>query len=229
MKELFYSDYILQKDLDFCDFVKELRDNQQVFIIKLPEEYLVHEMKRVNRNYYDVFKPDRIDTGKTHVGFWYHYVTFAYKGFIFYMQGSDYYPFTDDNFPGRFNFTVYKRIGLTGKVQCTFANAYEGLRSIDDWLKLVNVKSVTSGSVRGSCTQPITMGVTSRCENNLKNAIRIHGGYREKSIMDQTPFLIMSETWNDDHHVIHVIADCNCDDGHRESFDFDLITNKICG
>lgn len=55
------------------------------------------------------------------------------------------------------------------------------------------------------------------------------GGYREKWILKNPHAIEKSETWNDEHKVIHII-ELNIDPyGHSDSYSIDLVTESICG
>lgn len=207
MKELFYSGIMLQKDLEFCDIMRDLEKDPHILFLSYPEKCIVH-----HRN-----------TDETHIGYEQHYVTFLYEGYIFYVQSSMYYPFTDENYPGRFNFLVYKRIGTWGKYQCTYFEKYDDFRSIHDWVscsKREHMRDIHVTRIDGS----IGVALVDRIISKVNSV----GGYREKDVLNKRPVFLRSETWNDEHKVVRVVA-TSSDDDRLASFEFDVVTNKICG
>ena len=219
MKELFYNGLNLEKDLEFCSIMRELEQDSHVLFLFSPESCLIHHMSCVLRS------PGRFDrTRETHVGYGSHYVTFAYKGFIFYIQAGTYYPFTDENHPGKFNFLVHRRLGRAQRVQCSYFEAYEGIHSISEWLEHEHPKRIPDAPMRN-----IDLAIS---EGNAKQILRyvsMHGGAREKSVASANPWFLPTETWNNDHKVVRVVSDSPDPDGHRDAFEFDVVTQMICG
>lgn len=216
MKEVFYGSIALQKDLEFCEIMRELHKNPGVLLLSEPEYAIVHEMKNVS----GVLK----NAGKQHIGYLSHYVTFFYRGFLFYVQPATYYPFTDVNHPGRFCFMSYRRVGLAEKIQCSYFEAYDSLKSIVRWADAHSARHID---------EVMSRRIDGRISEN--DAIRIRhfvgslGGERERSIIHKAPLFLSTETWNDEHRVVTVISDKSDSDGHRDSFGFDIVTNRICG
>lgn len=56
-----------------------------------------------------------------------------------------------------------------------------------------------------------------------------HGGFREKDILNNPYEITRSETWNDRHKVIDIIATVPEQDGYHAGFQIDLVTKSICG
>ena len=221
MKERFYAGFTLQKDLELVEIIEELKGNPQVIILHEPEKFLVHEMRYVNN-----MNHDRVDTGITHIGYDYHYVVFLYRGNIVSVEASMYYPFTDVNHPGKFNFVIYKRVGLYERKQVSYVFAYTGLQSIDNWLSKRPTPYIhTRVKVH---EQKLFYEITSNMQTALENAVKTKGAYRERSVFEDTPVIIPTETWNDEHKVVEVIAGTVDESGHRDSFLFDCMTGKFC-
>lgn len=223
MKELFYSGVMLQKDLEFCDIIRELKKNPQVLLLTCPEKRVIHHMECEMKGHSSVCHR----TGKAHIGYATYYVTFMYRGYIFCIQSSTHYPFTDENYPGRFNFIAYERVGMEKKLQCSYFEKYEDLASIREWISHHKKRSIRYASVLH-----IDPYIESRHTSRICEIVDRNGGFREKKILDSFPVFLKSETWNDDHKVVRVITGDESSystDGHRDSFDFDLVTNKICG
>ena len=66
-------------------------------------------------------------------------------------------------------------------------------------------------------------------EELVKDITNRKGAFREKHILRNPHYLQQSETWNDEHKVIHVIDQRIDKTGHSDSYDVDLITGDICG
>lgn len=225
MKERFYFGRTLNKDLEFCEIMKELQGNMWVYILSMPEQILVHECVCDSRCASKIH-----DTGKTHIGYESHYVTFLYRNAIFYVQASYYYPFVDDDYPGRFCFTCYQRSGLASMIQRSYPEAYEGIVSIRSWLDHRRMQKIPDVPVKR-----IDLHIGESYASRVYMAVERDGGIREKEILASSPILRKSDTWNHEHQVIHVIGGNEGSilmmdlDGHRKSFDFDIITKRICG
>lgn len=66
-------------------------------------------------------------------------------------------------------------------------------------------------------------------EKQIKNIVRNHGGYREKEIMSKPHTIEKTETWNNEHQVLNILATAPGLDGCRSGFAVDLKTMSICG
>ena len=64
----------------------------------------------------------------------FNFVTFEYIGKIWYIQASPYYPFTDENYPGKFNFTPYEKRGNNKYQQNDYPQAYNGPDSLRNFV-----------------------------------------------------------------------------------------------
>lgn len=219
MKERFYSGMELQKDLEFCKIMSELMEDPHVLLLSEPEHVIVHHKKCDSRN-----SSLSHDTNETHFGYDRHYVTFLYEGHIFYVQAAEYYPFTDENYPGRFNFIAHRRFGMTKMKQCSYYEKYQSLESIQEWLGRRCARTM-----RGAPERKISIRIGEGHAERIAGFVRYLGGVREKRIMESNPVFLESETWNDDHKVVKIISGDSVIDGYRMSFDFDLVTNRICG
>jgi hypothetical protein len=223
MKEVFYNDLTLEKDLKFCAYMQELEDNPEVIIMSHGEKALVHEMKTDPRHGYA--RP-RIDTGVTHVGFYSHWVFFYYRGKFYYVQPSDYYPFTDENHPGMFNFVPYIKGGSHHGIQSDYMHAYYGLASIDEY------KPETRRAHRplpGVDYKTMDFMIPYGAEKKIDRIVKTYGGVREKEIWEEDPVSVRSETWNREHMVLNILSPMLDESGHHNSFSVDLITGTICG
>lgn len=66
-------------------------------------------------------------------------------------------------------------------------------------------------------------------EGTVRTIVRLYGGYREHAIMAQEHTIEKSETWNEHHKVINVLAKQQQPDGYREGFAVDIVTMSIVG
>ncbi len=226
MKELFYQGMRLEEDFEMIKYLQEVQKNPEALVLEVPEEHLIHEMEYVNN-----YNHDRRDTGRTHIGYDYHYFTFFYKGFVIYVSSGMFYPFTDENYPGRYNFVLYARVDLCHKRQLTYNIAYEGLHSVDAWLGGKRrrgdfIRKIDRKDLPNQC---VHIGVCSEMQRNIKSIVEKYGGYREKNVFKQSPFLLRTGTWSNEHRVVHVVSSVAEPDGHRDSFDCDVVTGCICG
>ncbi len=218
-KKLYLAGIALQKDFEFCEILKEVENTKGVYILNKPEEHTVIEME-----YIKGFSNKRKETGKTHTGYDYHYITFLYNGLVFSINAATYYPFTDANDPGPWNFIVYQLTTPGTKTQCTYSIKYEGFNSIKEFIKTHTFKPL-----RGCNKQNINIHIHYGVEKQIKEIVNRCGGYREKEIYNSGCFFDRSETWNNEHKVINVLSILPDEDGYRAGFAVDLITSDICG
>jgi len=66
-------------------------------------------------------------------------------------------------------------------------------------------------------------------ENIIKSIVNNQGGYREKEVMANPHTYKQGGTWNNDHKVIDIVEIEADADGHRDSFQVDIVTKIICG
>ena len=220
MKKLYYAGIALNKDLEFCEIVKEIEKTPGVYILSLPEPHKIIEME-----YISPYSSERKETGKTHTGYDYHYITFLYKGLIFTINAAQYYPFTDINDPGRWNFVVYQLTTPGTKQQTSYSIKYDDFSSIEKFISTHgNIKPL-----RGTNKKNIDIYIHYGIEKQIKEIVTRHGGNREKEIYNNGCFFDRSETWNNEHKVINVLSIYPDADGYRSGFAVDLVTGDICG
>lgn len=211
MKELYLSGIHLEKDLRFCQIVDEIERNPLTYVIGKGAPCLIHEMKTEGTR--------RTDTGITHIGFDFYYVTFIYRGMLFNVEPASFYPFTDENDPGMFNFVPYT-VSRTRQAQLDYKHAYEDLGSIDAYLESETRR-----------TRPLTLHrqiFYSILDQDIAPIVAKFGGNRERTIWDDC-FCIRSETWSNEHKVVECLSLQADPDGHRDAFMVDLVTKRICG
>lgn len=59
--------------------------------------------------------------------------------------------------------------------------------------------------------------------------VRREGGCREREIWKKPHIMERSETWNNLHKVVNVLATESKEDGYFPGFAVDLVTRSICG
>lgn len=207
MKGRFYNRLLYEKDLAFCEIMQELEKNPHVLLLFEPEKEKVCLQK----------------SDESHIGYARHYVKFLYSGYVFYVQSTDFYPFTDENHPGQFNFIAFERIGKTKVIQRSYNEKYENLESVLNWVKS------PCRRIPGVFPKDMGLRVGEQQANAIEFAVRRIGGAREKAVLDASPVFLRSETWNTEHQVVRVIAGLGDYSGHWNGFNFDLVTKMICG
>lgn len=219
MKKLYYAGIALQKDLEFCEILKEVENTKGVYILNKPEEYEIIETR-----YKNAYSHEKEETGQTHIGYDYHYITFLYNGLVFSIDAASHYPFTDINDPGQWNFTVYQLTTPGTKQQVSYKKQYENFGSIKEYIK----NHATFKPLKGTNKQHIDIHVHYMFERQIKQIVDTRGGNREKEIFKRC-FFDRSETWNNEHKVVNVLSIYPDVDGYRAGFAVDLVTGNICG
>lgn len=146
------------------------------------------------------------------------YITFVYDGLLYYMQASAYYPFTDENYPGKWNYNVSQIDGVNTRSQISYYTAYTGIDSLHNWKRY---KPLTHG-------QKIDV-LLNNYERVVNNVVKRYGGIREKTILENGAFMAKGDTWNEYHKVIEVLSIKADRDGYRSGFQVDCVTGCICG
>ena len=210
MKERYYVGIRLKEDLGLCEIYDDLERNDDIIIIDSGRNVLVHEMKYVDYN------GNREDTGKTHIGFDFNYITFYYSGKIYTIEPSTYFPFTDENHPGQYNYVVYDIVdnGWTKK-QGSYAEAYEGVEKLKKEYKKVRGE-VPSHSI------PFYVS-----KSQFETILKKQGVFREKDIYSKPHICYMVQ--EDRDHKIVRCARTERVDGVRYYFDIDVTEEKIVG
>ena len=168
MKELYYSGIVLEKDLLMCKIYDALEANNNVIILRHGRDTLIHEMKASGK-----WGENRKDTGRTHLGFSFHFITIFYRGTIFSIEPSSYYPFTDENNPGMINFVAYKTDGWN-RTQESYSIEYQGIQSLDEYLD-----NNLSKNIKGVPTNSVPFYKQKR---DFEKILEKEGGFREKAI-----------------------------------------------
>lgn len=149
----------------------------------------------------------------------FNYITFVYEGYLFYIQSSEYYPFTDENYPGPWVYTVSKITGINEKAQITYFEKYSGFDSLI--INRPHVRPLTKN-------QKINV-LMNGAEYICKRVIATHGSERERDIIRKGAFMAKGETWNDDHKVVEILRTKANPDGYFPGFQIDIVTRSICG
>lgn len=228
MPDRYYSGLTLEKDRAFCAIVRELESDPRVFIIRTGGRVTVHVMTyNPPPASQHSFFPGRSETGETYEGFDYHYVTFLFRDRVISLNASDYYPFDDDNHPGPFYFVVYRRINRVYCRQDTYPEAWKSLDALDDYIKIHVYPGLSAG--RSVPTKPIDWNVQTAEQGKVILALNRMGGVREWEVWKKNPLILPTETWNNGHRVVAVVAPEPDEDGRRDSFEVDTVTGLICG
>lgn len=127
-RKLYYTGLKLEEDLAMCKVFDELEANPDVKILSHGRK---NEIIECEYDRWGELKP----TGDTHLGFEFHYITIQYRGFVFSIEPSSYFPFTDENYPGEINFVPYLIRDEHHIAQCGHAFAYDNIESINEWIR----------------------------------------------------------------------------------------------
>ena len=149
----------------------------------------------------------------------FNYITFVYEGYLFYIQSSTYYPFTDENYPGKWVYVVSAITGINEKAQISYYEAYEGFDSLV--INRPNAKFLTNG-------QKINV-LMNNAEYICKEVIAKKGSALEKEVIRNGAFMAKGSTWNDEHKVIEILSTKADPDGYFPGFQIDIVTRSICG
>ena len=162
MRNLYLNGYELQKRKELNAIIEELNNNKDVYIVSLPEEHNIIEME-----YTDTRCQERIPTGKEFISYDFCFVTFLYQGKIITINPSTYYPFTDENCPGKWNYVVYDSVGLNKKIQGCYSREYTDINDID----------ISTRKLRYTNDQYINISMNNYMRD-IKNIVAKHGGYK---------------------------------------------------
>lgn len=179
----------------FIRFVSELSSNPEVFVLDQPKVI-------------DICHP--------------RYCWFYYRDHFFYIMAT---ASNTSIYPAPFVFCVYGRTGLAQRVQLSYYLEYQGLASIDAWLKSPSDYQRTFIKV----PQRIFSHISEADAYLVYRETMRSGGTRERNILLSDPLFVPAETWDQAHRVVHVVDPVPDSDGHRASYSFDLITGQICG
>ena len=211
-KELYYGGIDLEKDLIMCKIYNALEANNEVIILRHGRDTLIHEMKAAGK-----WGENREDTGRIHLGFSFHFITIFYRGTIFSIEPSSYYPFTDENNPGMINFVAYKTDGWN-RTQESYSIEYQGIQSLDEYLD-----NNLSKNIKGVPTNSVPFYKQKR---DFEKILEKEGGFREKAIYNSA-HICYDVMDTKDHKVVRCARAERDEDGIRESFDIDLKTETI--
>lgn len=149
----------------------------------------------------------------------FNYITFVYEGYLFYIQSSTYYPFTDENYPGKWVYVVSAITGINEKAQISYYEEYKGFESLV--INRPHAKALTHG-------QKINV-LLNNAEYICKKVMAKHGSAREWEFIRKGAFMAKGSTWNDDHKVINILSTKADPDGYFPGFQIDIVTESICG
>ena len=122
MEKRYYAGFRLAKDFDFIELVKEIKNNPEMKIKSIPNLFEIVEMEYISQ-----WNSERKETGKTHTGYDFTYITIEYKGNYYYIQYQD--------LGGLFEVTGYKKVSPLKKQQATYSMTFE---NYIDLLDIIN-------------------------------------------------------------------------------------------
>ncbi|MBR3242262.1 MAG: hypothetical protein IKG72_13060 [Bacillus sp. (in: Bacteria)] len=214
MTELYYSGIDLEKDLLMCRIYDALEANNDVIILRHGRDALIHEVEATGR-----WGENRKDTGRTHLGFDFHFITIFYKGTVFNIEPAQYYPFIDDNYPGMINFIAFETDGWH-KTQESYFEEYKGIQSLNAYLENKPIYRPLKDHVPTN-SQPFH-----KQKGEFEKILEKEGGFREKAIYNSA-HICYDVMDTKDHKVVRCARAERDADGVRESFDIDLVSQKI--
>lgn len=127
-RKLYYAGLKLEEDLALCKVFDELEANPDVKILSHGRK---NEIIECEYDRWGELKP----VGISHLGFEFHYIIIQYGDFVFHIEPATYYPFTDENHPGKINFVPYLIIDHEYIAQCGYSFKYENIQDIDEWIR----------------------------------------------------------------------------------------------
>lgn len=210
-KNLYYAGRDLAKDLQMCEFYDALEANNDVIILHHGRNAWVHEMEYIHPQ----VNAERRDTGKTHLGFGFHFITFYYDGRVWNVEPSPHYPFTDENYPKPFCVCPFKLIDGWYERQEGYYMGYESLKDC----RYENISSLKETMPK----RPIPYFIVKEDYDKLLSEL---GGYREKAIYE-APHICFSAERTDEHHIVRCAKLDREPDGTRLYFDIDMKTKRI--
>lgn len=211
MNELYYAGYRLKEDLGLCKIFDDLQANDDVIIFSHGRNTLIHEMEYIG----GAFSSDRKDTGKTHIGFEYHYINFYYKGMIYHVEpssvdvmvGSDYY------------YVPYKLVDGWYQNQAGYPAAFKDINSLNG--KYEKIKAGIDKHISRSIPFYIQ-------KKDFEKVLNKKGGFREKDIYSQPHICYRLDKEGEvQPSVIRCEKVERDEDGVRRYFDIDLKKGEI--
>lgn len=206
---LYKAGIALEEDMEMCEAFDEIERNPEAVIIGHGRKVNICECK-----YKSAFCSDMEKTGREHLGFDFLYIIVYYNGFIWSINPATYYPFTDTNNPGRINATPYLLIDGCAKIQCGYAQPFEGLEKL---------QTPHRSPLKGVYKQPITYYI-----RDFLRIFESQAGNREKAIYN-APHVCFEVQNDNGHRVIRCAKLEREPDGVREYFEIDTIGGKITG
>lgn len=210
MNELYYCGYRLKEDLGLCKIFDDLQANDDVIIFAHGRNTLIHEEEYTNS-----YNCDRKDTGKTHIGFEYHYINFYYKGMIYHVEpssvdvmvGSDYY------------YVPYNLVDGWYQNQAGYPAAFKDINSLDG--KYEKIKAGIDKHISRSIPFYIQ-------KKDFEEILNKKGGFREKDIYSQPHICYgLDKEGEVQPSVIRCEKVERDEDGVRRYFDIDLKKGEI--
>ena len=210
MNELYYAGYRLNQDLGLCKIFDDLEANDDVIIISHGRNVLIHEME-----YTDSLSCDRVDTGKTHIGFEYSYIHFYYKGMVYHVEPSS----VELMVGSPYAYVPYRLVEGWYENQAGYPAGYSDLNSLDG--KYDKIKS----NIDKHISRAIPFYVQKR---DFEEVLNKKGGFREKDIYAQPHICYgLDKEGEVQPSVIRCEKLERDEDGVRRYFDIDLKKGEI--
>jgi hypothetical protein len=160
MEKRYYAGFRLAKDFDFIELVKEIKNNPEMKIKSIPNLFEIVEMEYISQ-----WNSERKETGKTHYGYDFTYITIEYKGNYYYIQYQD--------LGGLFEVTGYKKVSPLKKQQATYSMTFE---NYTDLLDIINKQPLY--------TQPLSKTHEQQLYLLEWSGMKQKAGNREKEIIN---------------------------------------------
>lgn len=137
-------------------------------------------------------------------------IKFVYGGYLWCVKEDAYYQ--------TIVYTVYEITGTNRVRQVTYPLLYGGFEK----LKVIKMNTTFS-------SEELLGWRMSEEWDVCKEVIMRQAGYREKEIVWNGAFAAKGEIWNDKHKVVKILSLQVDEDGHRDGFQVDIVTRRICG
>ena len=186
MEKRYYAGFRLAKDLDFVQLVKEIRNNDEIKVKVLPELFEIVEMEYIYTTNEQGYNPHRVDTGKTHIGYDFTYITIEYKDNYYYIQYQD--------LGGLFEVTGYKKVSPLKKQQATYSMTFD---CYADLLDIMNKQPIYKNTLSKTHEQQLYLLEWSDMKQKA--------GDREKNIMENLEDIYTTQH-DKSGHVLHLVA-----------------------
>ena len=197
MKKLYYAGYTLEKEKSFCELVEAIKQNESIKIKDIASLVEVIEME-----YISPFNGDRKETGSTHIGYDFQYLTIEYKNNYYYIQHERF---------ANFEVTGYMKVSPTTKQQATYSTPFK------DYNELLAHIEIEKQYIR-----PLAKTNTQKLYLLTLSSVKNVSGFRENEILKNLDDVYTSQHDKSAHVLTFVSI-------NGDSFDFEVNSNRITG